>query len=201
MTKIGDGSLYAYRVRGLGRVGVVLWLGGRGDAPDQVVASPEAAGRRRVPLFVTVRQARAYAARRGRRLATSGADTLELARVERRLADPGRRQVPPGLVLEAWNFFEDLARGLDAADRLPRQTALHDSAYEKLFSGECTAWTPDEERAVLGLLRAGADLWNSGQVALPSAADAVGPSAAGCHIHGSRGVFMPNSPSERCTRR
>jgi hypothetical protein len=66
-------------------------------------------------------------------------------------------------VLEAWNFFEDLARGLDAVDRLPRQGALHDSAYEKLFGAACegAAWTPDEQRAVLELIRAGVQLWNS----------------------------------------
>ncbi|MFI9808662.1 hypothetical protein ACIHEJ_30620 [Streptomyces sp. NPDC052301] len=199
MTKIENGRLYAYRVRGLGRSAVVLWLGGPGDAPDQVVALPEGAGRRRVPLFMTVRQARAYAARRGRRLATSGAEILELARVERWLADPGRRRVPPGPVLDAWNFFDDLARGLDATGRLPRQTAVHDSAYEKLFAAEGAAWTPDEERAVRDLLGAGVTLWNSGPVipnprcpsrrptrggaggpvALPSAGDdAVGPPAA-----------------------
>jgi hypothetical protein len=156
----GRRSLYAYRVRGRGRSAVVLWIGGRGDEPDQVFTVPEA-GRRHVPVFVTARQARVYVCRRGREPAASEVDTLELRRVQHWLEDPVRRKIPPGAVLEAWNFFEDLARGLDAAHRLPQQGPLHNSAYEKLFGGECVAWTPEEQRAVLELIGAGAELWNS----------------------------------------
>ncbi|GLX52515.1 hypothetical protein Shyhy01_54650 [Streptomyces hygroscopicus subsp. hygroscopicus] len=159
-TSGADGRLYAYRVRGAGRSGVVLWAGGRGDEPDRVLTAAEG-GRCRVPVFVTVRQARAYARRRGWGPAVSGAGTLELVRVQRWLADPLRRRVPAGTVLEAWNFFEDLARGLGAAHRLPRQGAVHDSAYEKLFAGGGADWTPDERRAVLELVAAGVDLWDS----------------------------------------
>ncbi|MCK7622565.1 hypothetical protein MUU72_05490 [Streptomyces sp. RS10V-4] len=155
------GSLHAYRVRGTGRGGVVLWAGGAGDDPDQVVALPHAGGRR-VPVFGTVRQARVYAGRRGRRLTTPEAGMLHLALVERWLDAPERRRVPPGAVLEAWNFFEDLARGLGgAATRLPRPGPAQDGAYEKLCGGECTAWTPAERRAVAELLTAGVALWNS----------------------------------------
>ncbi|MFE3947090.1 hypothetical protein ACFXPV_35305 [Streptomyces sp. NPDC059118] len=156
----GGGSLYAYRVRGRGRSAVVLWIGGRGDEPDQVFAVREA-GRWQVPVFVTVRQARVYVCRRGRELATSEADTLELSRVQHWLEDPVRRKVPPGAMLEAWNFFEDLARGLDAVRQLPQQETVQNSAYQKLFEGECATWTPDEQRAVLELIRAGVELWNS----------------------------------------
>ncbi|MGQ4380872.1 hypothetical protein ACN6K9_004699 [Streptomyces sp. SAS_267] len=154
------GTLYAYRVRGLGRNAVVLWVGGEGDEPDRVVALPEA-DRCPVPVFTTVRQARVYASRRGRRLATPEADILELTRVQHWLEDPVRRRVPSGAVLEAWNFFEDLARGLSEVHRLPEQSAVHNSAYEKLFGDEYAAWTPAEKRAVLELLRAGIELWNS----------------------------------------
>ncbi|MGM9331435.1 hypothetical protein [Streptomyces murinus] len=154
------GRLYAYRVRGAGRSGVVLWVGGRGDELDRVVSVREG-GRRRVPVFVTGRQARVFAGRRGWRLAASEVGTLELVRVERWLADPVRRRVPAGVVLEAWNFFEDLARGLGEGHRLPRQGAVHDGAYEKLFAGECGDWTPDERRAVRELLTAGVELWES----------------------------------------
>ncbi|MER6332536.1 hypothetical protein ABT298_25060 [Streptomyces sp. NPDC001034] len=159
-TSGGGDRLYAYRVRGAGRSGVVLWAGGRGDEPDRVLTSAEA-GRCRVPVFVTVRQARTYARRRGWRPAASEGGPLELVRVQRWLADPLRRRVPAGAVLEAWNFFEDLARGLGAVHRLPRQGAVHDSAYEKLFAGECADWTPDERRAVLELVAAGVELWDS----------------------------------------
>lgn len=154
------GRLYAYRVRGAGRSGVVLWIGGRGDEADRVLALGEA-GRRRVPVFVTGRQARVFAGRRGWRLAASETGTLELVRVERWLADSLRRRVPAGVVLEAWNFFEDLARGLGEGRRLPRQGAVHNGAYEKLFAGECEDWAPDERCAVRELLTAGVELWES----------------------------------------
>ncbi|MEV5008486.1 hypothetical protein AB0K74_44675 [Streptomyces sp. NPDC056159] len=154
------GRFYAYRVRGLGRSAVVLWIGGEGDEPDQVLALP-GADHCRVPVFMTVRQARMYVSRRGRRLATSEVNTLELTRVQHWLEDPVRRRVPSGAVLEAWNFFEDLARGLGEVHRLPQQSAMHDSAYEKLFGGECAAWTPAEQHAVLELITAGVELWNS----------------------------------------
>ncbi|MGQ4353049.1 hypothetical protein [Streptomyces drozdowiczii] len=156
----GGGSLYAYRVRGRGRSAVVLWIGGRGDEPDHVYALAED-DHWQVPAFVTVRQARVYMSRRGRRLATSEANTLDLVRVQYWLEDPVRRKVPLGAVLEAWNFFEDLARGLDAVHRLPQQGAVHNSAYEKLLGGEFAAWSPDEQRAVLELITAGVELWNS----------------------------------------
>ncbi|MFH9552917.1 hypothetical protein [Streptomyces sp. NPDC017435] len=72
-----------------------------------------------------------------------------------------RRSVPSGAVLEAWNFFEDLARGLGEVHRLPPQSAVHHGAYEKLFGGECAEWTAAEQRAVLELITAGVELWNS----------------------------------------
>ncbi|MFI9627055.1 hypothetical protein [Streptomyces sp. NPDC052042] len=109
---------------------------------------------------MTVRQARVYVSRRGRRLVTSETNTLELTRVQHWLEDPVRRHVPPGAVLDAWNFFEDLARGL-REDHLLQQGAVHNSAYEKLFGDECAAWTPGERQAVLELITAGVELWNS----------------------------------------
>ncbi|WP_416483514.1 hypothetical protein [Streptomyces sp. CL12] len=120
------GRPYAYRVRGAGRSGVVLWVGGWGW-----------------------------------RLAASEVGALELVRVERWLADPVWRRVPAGVVLEAWNFFEDMVRGLGEGRRLPRQGAVHGGAYEKLFAGECGDWSPDERRAVRELLTAGVELWGS----------------------------------------
>ncbi|AYG81912.1 hypothetical protein DWB77_04079 [Streptomyces hundungensis] len=158
------GNLYAYRVRGRVRSAVVLWAGGRGDEPDRVCTAPDD-GPGQVPVFVTVRQARMYARRRGWKPATPEAGTLELRRIEHWLEDPRRRKAPPGPVLDAWNFFEDLARGLEATTALPRQGPVHGNAYEKLFAGECAAWTPDEQHAVRELLTAGVELWNSCPVA------------------------------------
>jgi hypothetical protein len=172
------GSLYAYRIRGLGRSAVVLWVSSGGDEPDQVAALPET-DRCQVPVFMTVRQARVYASRRGRRPATSEANTLELTRVQRWLEDPVRRRVPSGAVLEAWNFFEDLARGLGEVRRLPQQSTVHNSAYEKLFGGERAAWTPAEKWVVLELIRAGVELWNSCPVIVKPCSSVVFDSGRG----------------------
>ncbi|MER6953671.1 hypothetical protein [Streptomyces sp. NPDC000618] len=153
---------YPYRVRGRVRSGVVLWLAGRDDELDRVFALPAETGAGpQMPLFVTVRQARAYASRRGRGPDPFEPGVLELARVQHWLEDPARRKLPPGAVLDAWNFFEDLARGLDAPHELPHQEKPHNSAYEKLFGGESAEWTPAEQGAVLELLTAGVELWNS----------------------------------------
>ncbi|MFE4592298.1 hypothetical protein [Streptomyces laurentii] len=166
------GRLYAYRIRGRERGGVLLWIGGVGDARDRVLTLPGVAGHRRVPVFRTAGQARRYADRRGWPLAHPEAGTLELVRVQHWLADPARRRVPAGAVLDAWNFFEDLARGLPAASG-PRQTAVHDSAYEKLFGDACDTWTAEERGAVQGLLTAGVELWNSCPVSVKPRASAV----------------------------
>ncbi|MBB1246965.1 hypothetical protein GL263_25965 [Streptomyces durbertensis] len=61
--------------------------------------------------------------------------------------------------MEAWNFFEDLARGLGGEHPLPARTAVQDSAYEKLFGGGSGAWTPAEHDAASELLVAGVRLW------------------------------------------
>ncbi|MFE2294862.1 hypothetical protein [Streptomyces sp. NPDC059452] len=185
----GRGSLYAYRVRGLGRGAVVLWIGGEGDEHDQVLALP-AADRLQVPVFTTVRQARVYASRRGLRPATSGAGTLELARVEHWLKAPARRRLPSGPVLEAWNFFEDLARGLGEAHRLPQQGAAHNSAYEKLFEGDCATWTPVEQRAVLELMTAGVELWSSCPVIVKPCSPTASDSGRGAPSSSRAGVSL-----------
>ncbi|MFG2948235.1 hypothetical protein [Streptomyces adustus] len=160
-----DGGWYPYRVRGRERSGTVLWIGGRDEDPDQVFALA-GAGPRRVPVFVTGRQVRMYVRRHGGRLDDSWTATLELVRVQHWLDDPARRKVPAGAVLEAWNFFEDLARGLAAVHLLPGQGQVHNDAYDKLFGDECDAWTPEERGAVLELLAAGVELWNTCPVAV-----------------------------------
>ncbi|MET8976186.1 hypothetical protein ABZX85_11265 [Streptomyces sp. NPDC004539] len=182
-------EMYTYRIRGVGRSGVVLWAGGRDDGPDRVVAAADV-----VPVFGTVRRARVFAGRRGWRLAASETATLELDRLRRWLDEPVRRRVPEGVVLDAWNFFEDLSRGLGKPQGhapheprheppheprrgplreppheprhqpqlLPRQGPLHNSAYDKLFDATPrTPWTPEEHDAVRQLLSAGLELWNT----------------------------------------
>lgn len=177
-------GLYPYRVRGRRRSGTVLWRPGRRDAePDEVFtvrdrdrdrdrdqdqgASADANGAGwRVPVFTTGRQPGPYTRRHGLRLVRVEANVLELVRVERWLVDPVRRAAPAGDVLGAWNFFEDLARGLRTVDALPPQGSEHDSAYDKLFGDECDQWTPAEHARVVELLTAGVALWNSCPVAV-----------------------------------
>lgn len=176
--------LYPYRVRGRRRSGTVLWQPGRRDGEaDEVFAVPDrdrgpgegangdangdANGHGwRVPVFTAGRRARPYTRRHGLRLVRVEANVLELVRVERWLVDPVRRAVPAGDVLGAWNFFEDLARGLRTVDALPPQGSEHDSAYDKLFGDECGEWTPAEHARVVELLTAGVALWNTCPVAV-----------------------------------
>ncbi|WP_330455899.1 hypothetical protein OIB37_02870 [Streptomyces sp. NBC_00820] len=177
----GPGNLHTYRIRGLNRSALVLWSTGP-EVTDDRVPTVTVDGHRRVPVFATTRQARAFANRQGRDLITESDSTLELVRVQRWLADPARRAVPSGPVLDAWNFFEDLARGLRTEHSLPRQTAVHNDAYEKLFGGECSAWTPEERATVLELLTAGVELWETCPVV-------VNPRTPGDHSsrHAARG--------------
>lgn len=71
-----------------------------------------------------------------------------------------------GLLLDAWNFFEDLSHSLKDGSALPAQGVTHDSAYEKIFDcdalatdGGKGAWTDAETAAVSELLRAGLEVW------------------------------------------
>ncbi|MFJ2060515.1 hypothetical protein ACIOMM_31900 [Streptomyces sp. NPDC087908] len=75
--------------------------------------------------------------------------------------------VTAGVLLEAWNFLEDLSLSLKTGPSLPSQGPIHDSAYEKIFGGEALepttgkeAWTDEETAAVRELLRAGLELWD-----------------------------------------
>jgi hypothetical protein len=164
----GNGSLYPYRIRGRERSGLVVWVSGADGSSDRVLTAPGADGPR-VPLFVTGRQAAARLRRGGRAaLETPEHHTLELERVQHWLDDPARRRTPWGDVLNAWNFFEDLARGLSpasgtaVADLLPAQGPVHDSAYHRIFEAPPDRrWTPAEQRAVIDLLTAGTALWNT----------------------------------------
>ncbi|GAA4986706.1 hypothetical protein [Kitasatospora paranensis] len=162
-----DGGLYPYRIRGRERSGLVVWVNGTDGSDDRVLTEPGTDGPR-VPIFVTGRQATARLRRGGLALETPEYHTLELERVQHWLADPARRRPPWGEVLCAWNFFEDLARGLSpesgtaVADLLPAQGPVHDSAYHAIFEAPPDRrWTPAEQRAVIDLLTAGTALWNT----------------------------------------
>ncbi|MEV7188737.1 hypothetical protein [Kitasatospora sp. NPDC093102] len=140
----------------------LIWRPGEGDAPDEFVVDERGgllAFHERTPL-------QEYCDRKGWELTWEGEGTLDLGDVRRWVEHPDLGSVPAGLLLEAWNLFEDLARSLKAGPPLPSQGPVHDSAYEKIFGGEALeptagegAWTGEETAAVRELLRAGLDLW------------------------------------------
>ncbi|MFC1409545.1 hypothetical protein ACEZCY_25195 [Streptacidiphilus sp. N1-12] len=152
--------LWGIRVQGRERDAVVVWAGSEEAEQDRVL-TVQGAGGRVLPVFRNEGQASRFLRGRGERLAARGPAFVGLAQVERWLKGPAERGIEAGWVLEAWNFLEDLARGLDAWQQLPAQGAVHNSAYDKLFGDEIATWTPEERAAVRELLTAGVTMWNS----------------------------------------
>ncbi|MEU3693045.1 hypothetical protein [Streptomyces narbonensis] len=151
---------HPYRVTSRRGALSVIWQAGEGDDLDTLAVDE----RGRLLAFHTVGTLGAYGADRGWDLAAeSGQDgpaSLDLDAVRTWLEGSRDRPAPTGLLLEAWNFFEDLARSVVADRPLPPRGAVHDGAYEKLFgTGGAEAWTDAEAAAASGLLRAGLDLW------------------------------------------
>ncbi|MFE4358301.1 hypothetical protein [Kitasatospora sp. NPDC056800] len=157
---------YPYRIATRSGDLTVIWRPGEGDAPDELLVD-DLGG---LLVFRDIETLRDHCDRNGRELVWEGEGTLDLAAVRRWVEhpepgpDPG--PVPAGLLLEAWNFFEDLAHSVTAGPPLPSQGPVHDSAYEKVFGGDTLepaadeeALTDEETAAVRGLLRAGLDLW------------------------------------------
>ncbi|MEV7782037.1 hypothetical protein [Kitasatospora sp. NPDC088351] len=140
----------------------LIWRPGEGDAPDELLVD-DLGG---LLAFQDLKTLREYCERNDRELIWEGEGTLDLAVVRRWVEHPDLDSVSAGLLLEAWNFFEDLSRSLKAGPPLPSQGSIHDSAYEKIFGGDALeptagegAWTDEETAAVRELLRAGLDLW------------------------------------------
>ncbi|MFJ9445000.1 hypothetical protein ACIRRH_24485 [Kitasatospora sp. NPDC101235] len=140
----------------------LIWRPGEGDAPDGLVVDELG----RLLAFQELVPLQEYCDRNGWELTWEGEGVLDLGVVRWWVEHPGLGSVPAGLLLEAWNFFEDLSRSLKAGPPLPSQGPIHDSAYEKIFGGEALeptagegAWTGEETAAVRELLRAGLDLW------------------------------------------
>ncbi|MFF2660304.1 hypothetical protein ACFVUH_23480 [Kitasatospora sp. NPDC058032] len=140
----------------------MIWRSGDGDEPDRLAVDELGrllAFRERAPL-------QECCDRNGWELIREGEGDLDLLVVRRWAERPDLDSASAGLLLEAWNFFEDLARSVRADPSLPAQGPVHDSAYEKIFGGRALdpaggdeAWTVEETAAVRELLRAGLDLW------------------------------------------
>lgn len=138
----------------------LIWRPGEDDAPDRLLV--DALGR--LLAFPDREMLREHCVRHGLDVVWEGEGDLDLAPVRGWVERRDLGAASPGLLLEAWNFFEDLSRSLPAGPPLPVQGPVHDSAYEKIFGGEDGAdkeeWTDGETAAVRELLRAGLDLWD-----------------------------------------
>ncbi|MEU1285843.1 hypothetical protein [Kitasatospora sp. NPDC005856] len=153
---------YPYRIETRRGDLTLIWSPGEGDAPDRLLVDDRGG----LLAFRDLRTLREHCDRNDRELVWEAEATLDLAAVRRWVEHPGLGPVPAGLLLDAWNFFEDLSHSVESGPRLPSQGPVHDSAYEKLFGGDALeptagedAWTEEETAAVRDLLRAGLDLW------------------------------------------
>ncbi|MFB6840157.1 hypothetical protein [Streptomyces sp. NPDC056361] len=164
---------YAYRVATRRGDLHVIWRLGKGDDHDTLAVDD----RRRLLAFHDTETLRAHCERNGWHLVPDTESVLDLEDVresiEEAVHDPGTRTLPTGLALDAWNFFEDVARSVDTATALPVQGTVHDAAYDRIFGApDGEVWTDEEATAVWALLRAGLALWEE------AARDAVVPDAS-----------------------
>lgn len=153
---------YPYRIATRRGDLTLVWRPGEGDAPDELAVDDLG----RLLAFHDLETLREYCDRNGWEIVWEGEGTLDLGVVRRWVEHPDLGAVPAGLLLDAWNFFEDLSCSLKAGPPLPSQGPIHDSAYEKIFGGEALeptagegAWTDEETAAVRELLRMGLGLW------------------------------------------
>ncbi|MEV1055515.1 hypothetical protein [Streptomyces sp. NPDC049887] len=154
---------YPYRIATRRADLTLIWRPGEGDAHDELVVDDLG----RLLAFHDRKTLQEYCDRDGWELVWEGEATLDLDVVRQWVEHPDHDLVTAGLLLEAWNFLEDLSHSLKTGPSLPSQGPIHDSAYEKIFGGEALeptagkeAWTEEETAAVRELLRAGLDLWD-----------------------------------------
>ncbi|AVV44541.1 hypothetical protein PYK79_48030 [Streptomyces sp. ID05-04B] len=154
---------YPYRIATRRGEVILIWLPGEGDDPDALAVDD----RGRLLVFDDLDTLRDHCDSNGWDLVREDEDTLDLGVVRRWVAHPAHGRVSAGLLLEAWNFFDDLAHSLDVFPPLPSRGPLQDAAYEKIFGGEALeptagdgAWTDEETGAVRELLRVGLKLWD-----------------------------------------
>ncbi|MFJ9773582.1 hypothetical protein ACIRVF_20440 [Kitasatospora sp. NPDC101157] len=140
----------------------LVWRPGEGEDPDALMVDEGG----RLLAFEELAPLREHCERNGWEVTWEGEGTLDLRPVRRWVEHPELGPVAEGRLLDAWNFFEDLAHSVRSGPRPPAQGTIHDSAYEKAFGGEPLdpaaggeAWTDEETAAVRHLLRAGLALW------------------------------------------
>ncbi|GAA2796026.1 hypothetical protein GCM10010441_21550 [Kitasatospora paracochleata] len=159
---------YPYRITTRTGDLLLIWRLGEGDDVDRLVVD----GLGRLRTFPDLAAMSECCRRNGWELVwEDGEDTaaLDLAAVRRWMQHPRDAPVREVLLLDAWNFFEDLSRSLTTGAPLPEQGPVHNSAYDKLFGGTALdptaddddSWTDEEAAAVRELLRAGMELWDT----------------------------------------
>jgi hypothetical protein len=153
---------YPYRISTRTGELTVIWRSGVDAEPDTLLV--DEAGRLRA--FASLADLVATCEHIGVSIEFEGEGNLDLGAVRRWIRFPQHVSVSDGLVLEAWNFFEDLSRSIRTGREFPEQEPVHDSAYDKLFAGHARdpqrgadRWTAEESTAVRDLLAAGLVLW------------------------------------------
>ncbi|WP_329019304.1 hypothetical protein [Streptomyces sp. NBC_00690] len=153
---------YPYRIITKSGDLFVVWQPGAGDDPNELAVDEHG----RLLVFEDLQSLEEQGERSRWTLISEEDDSLDLSLVREWVWQPRLRSASPGLLLDAWNFLEDLSHTLEDRSSLPAQGPVHDSAYEKFYEGDPLAsdgseeaWTEEETAAVNELLRAGLDLW------------------------------------------
>ncbi|MFE4216304.1 hypothetical protein [Streptomyces sp. NPDC056844] len=153
---------YPYRIAARRGDLTLLWRPGHDEDPDELAVDELGC----LLTFHDLDTLQTYCERNGWELVRDGGTTLDLDAVRLWVEHPGHDSSQPELLLDAWNFFEDLSHSLKSGPPLPPQGPAHDSAYEKIFGGEALeptagegAWTAEETETVRDLLGAGLNLW------------------------------------------
>ncbi|MER5642733.1 hypothetical protein ABT095_38075 [Kitasatospora sp. NPDC002227] len=156
---------YPYRISSRTEDVLLLWHRGEGDAKDTLAVDDGG----RLLTFAGYQALRKHCALIGHEFMEDEEETvLDLDTVRRWVEHRLPGHMSAGLLLDAWNSLEDLARSVKTAASLPARDAVQDSAYDKLFlfrrnvfatdHGE-EAWTAEETAAARELLRAGIGMW------------------------------------------
>ncbi|MCM2392153.1 hypothetical protein [Streptomyces albipurpureus] len=153
---------YPYRISVERRDLFLIWRPGEGDEPAELIVDAHG----RLAAFDDLQALEEHCANNRWELVPEVDDALDLRPVRQWVKHPHLRLASAGLLLEAWNFFDDLSHSLKARSSMPSQGAIHNMAYEKIYSGDPLsrhsgedAWTDEETAAVRELLRAGLKLW------------------------------------------